>query len=69
MRRITGTIELINETRGYIMNEENTLNLDLEDRQVEHIFQTPEDAEKENARLKSLGVKFTVKKLDNINNY
>ena len=47
--------------------EENTLNLDLEDRQVEHIFQTPEDAEKE--KLKSLGVKFTVKKLDNINNY
>jgi|TARA_R110000744_G_scaffold178545_6_gene297488 hypothetical protein len=77
MRRISGTIKLINETRGYIMNihlyqrtyEENTLNLDLEDEQVEHIFQTPEDAEKENARLKSLGVKFTVKKLDNINNY
>ena len=48
---------------------ELALNLDLEDEQVEHIFQTPEDAEKENARLKSLGVKFTVKKLDNINNY
>ena len=44
MRRISGTIKLINETRGYIMNihlyqrtyEENTLNLDLEDEQVEH---------------------------------
>ena len=41
--------------------EEETLNLDLEDRQVEHIFQTPEENEKENARLKNLGVKSTVK--------
>ena len=41
--------------------EEDTLNLDLEDRQVEHIFQTPEEKEKKNARLKNLGVKFTVK--------
>ena len=41
--------------------EEDTLNLDLEDRQVEHMLQTPEENEKENARLKNLGVKFTVK--------
>ena len=41
--------------------EEDTLNLDLEDRQVEYTFETPEENEKENTRLKNLGVKFTVK--------